>query len=177
MKKITDEMLNDYIDNQLDNDAVRELNDALTHDSEAINKLKALKLVDQTLGEIPTVEAPMNFTSKMMNIIAGSSSVVKQKSYFFYSVIGFFSAAIIAILGYSFATMDNSDKGKPAEITSYIDKIKDSVLQHANGWDSFFTNQNIIFIGIFLSVILLVSAFFVAESHKSFKEKLNSFQH
>ena len=44
MSRITDDILNDYIDNELNSSSIDELKNNLSNDEEAVKKLKALKI-------------------------------------------------------------------------------------------------------------------------------------
>jgi hypothetical protein len=173
MKKITDEILNDYIDNQLDTAALREVNESLLSDEEGLKKLKSLKVVDQSLTDIEVYPAPEGFTKRVMNkILAHSKTVVPKISYFFVTVLSFLSVGIISVVvtAYLMAEKTAAESNKLSVLDTALKFIKENipVIQ------KFFSNQNILTIGMFLTMILLISGYFMLESHKNFKNKLNN---
>ncbi|HOI28251.1 MAG TPA: hypothetical protein PLZ15_00725 [Melioribacteraceae bacterium] len=173
MSNLTDDMLNDYIDNQLDSNSVNKLNRTIIEDPDTLKKLKALKSVDRSLREIPVTPAPEGFTAKLMNrILAHSKSVVPKINYFFISMISLLSVAIFAIMIVALSVID-----KPAEGSgrlSFLDYLLTWLRDNTPKLLGFFTNSNVTTIGLLLSLILLTSGYYVLESHKEFKNKLKN---
>lgn len=173
MKKITDEILNDYIDNQLDNASIQELKKQLDENEIALNKLKALRVVDNSLKNIEVIPAPEGFTNRLMNLIAKSTKKVASKvSYFFVSVIGLFTVMILSVLGFAYYTSAKSTQ--VSEYDTSLTKVSEYVSQFVLLLKNFFSNQNITTIGMALTVLLLVSGYYLMESHKEFKEKIKN---
>ncbi|MBS3944081.1 MAG: hypothetical protein KGZ42_01160 [Melioribacter sp.] len=173
MKKITDETLNDYIDNQLDGASIQELKMDLDNNEEALKKLKALKVVDNSLKNIEVILAPEGFTNRIMSIIAkGSRKAVSKVSYFFVSVIGLFTALILAVMGFAYYTTASST---PSTEKGYsLNKISEYLAQFVSILQNVFKNQNITTIGMILTILLLISGYYLLESHKDFKNKLKN---
>ncbi|MEW6507853.1 MAG: hypothetical protein AB1432_08935 [Bacteroidota bacterium] len=173
MKKITDEILNDYIDNQLDAASIKELKIDLEQNEEALKKLKALKAVDNSLRNISIIPAPEGFTSRLMNIIAKSSGKVASRvSYFFVSVIGFFTALLLTVMG--FAYYSTSKTNPVIDNNKLLKNISDYVPEFVTSLQNFFTNQNITAAGMILTILLLISGYYLLESHKEFKNNLKN---
>jgi len=174
---INDELLNKYIDNELTEVELKELSEALKNDNEAQAKLKALQLTDEVLRKMEITPAPQNFTESFMKKIITVSSVHKEKiSYFFVSVISFFAVAIIGVLGFSFSKIDITSSSL-GENNQYVQKTKEVFSGGLSQLNSIFSNDNMLLIGAGLTFVLLISGYFIIESHKSFKQKLNRFSH
>ncbi len=173
MKKITDEILNDYIDNQLDGASIQELKMDLYNNEEALKKLKALKVVDNSLKNIEVIHAPEGFTNRIMSIIVKSSrKAVSKVSYFFVSVIGLFTALILAVMGFAYYSTTSSTPS--TEKVYSLNKISEYLSQFVSILQNVFKNQNITTIGMILTVLLLISGYYLLESHKEFKNKLKN---
>lgn len=173
MKKITDEILNDYIDNQLDTAALKKVNELLQSDEEVLKKLKSLKIVDQTLTNMEVYPAPEGFTKRVMNtIITHSKVVVPKVSYFFLVTIGLLSIGIVSVMVTAYFTAGKTivESNK----FSFLDTVLNYVKEYAPAVQKFLSNQNILTIGMVLTFILLISGYFLLESHKSFRNKLNN---
>jgi low affinity Fe/Cu permease len=171
MKKITDEILNDYIDNQLNSEALEEFNNIISSDEEALVKLKALKMVDQSLNSIEVYHAPEGFTQRVMNkIFVKSKAALPNIKRFFISVVGLFTIAIISVMIAAYSAADTAEGGIKL---NFLDTAKKFVEENGPSVLKFFSNQNILMIGLALTMILLISGFFLLESHKNFKNKLN----
>lgn len=174
---ITDELLNKYIDNELSETELRELSDLLKNDSDAQARLKALKLTEEIVREIEIFPAPEHFTERFMSKITISTSVVKDKvSYFFIGMISVFALAIAGIIGFSLSQIEDSSSSLIQD-SQYVQKTKNFFSEGLGHLYSLFSNDNMLLIGAGLTFILLISGYFILESHKNFKEKLNRFSH
>lgn len=173
MKKNTDELLNDYIDNQLDETSMKYLKTEIEKDEEALKKLKALKTVDSSLKNIEIIPAPEGFTDRIMSIIIkNTKKVASQISYFFISVIVLFSVLIIGAMGYAYYTSSKAEKFTQNYFS--LNKVSDYISNFASIIQDLFSNQNITTIGMILTILLLISGYYLLESHKEFKNKLNN---
>jgi hypothetical protein len=176
MTKIDDELLNRYIDNELDGVELSELKSILDKDEEALARLKALRTVDNSLRHIETELAPNGFTEKLMDKISTASKMVKPKvSYFFVTIISIFSVAIISTIVFAFKNLKTNESQSNAN--PVFDQIKDFANKNFSFLESLFKENAVLTIGTMLSLILLFAAFFSFESYKNFKNKLNSFSH
>lgn len=169
MKNITDEILNDYIDNTLDIDSVNKLNQEITENDEALIKLKALRAVDSSLKKIPVLIAPDKITERIMDKILSVSRNygihTKRFMIVILSVLGIMlSGAVIAF--WTFGSTVKNTSVKYEEIT----KIG------SRGIEIF---QNIVKSDIILSIVgavtlvSLISIYLMVESYKKLNDKLN----
>lgn len=176
MNNINDELLNRYIDNELDNVELSELKAALDNDAEAVSRLKALRTVDNSLKQMQNETAPTGLTEKLMIKIQSATKIVKPKiSYFFISVLSIFSIAILAIVIFALRNVkvDNSK----SVLDPIFEQIQVFASKNLNFFDLMFKNNAILLIGAMLAIIMLFAAYFTIESHKNFKNKLNSISH
>ena len=176
MSRITDDMLNDYIDNELNSDSIDELKNKLNGDEEAVKSLKALRIVDETLKNIEVHPAPSNFTERVMNkVLTGAKSLKPKFSYFFVSIISIFFLTIVGISAFVFNLAGStSSSNKNLQV---VESAKKFISENSNWVNSFFSNDKIVLVGGLLTVILCLAGIFVLDSHKSFKNKLKSVTH
>jgi hypothetical protein len=173
MKKITDEILNDYIDNQLDSVSLSELKKDLADDEESLNKMKALKIVDETLRDLEVYEAPANFSEKVMNVITKSAKSIKPKmNYFFTGIISVFGIIIAGVLAAAWMIVAKQEPS--SEKLQIVESVKQFVNDNLNTLNKIFSNHQVLFAGGLLAAVLLLSAVVVFDSHKNFKNKLKS---
>lgn len=171
MKRLTDEILNKYIDGELSRAELEEIEELINSNPEELDRLKTHKYVDQTLKELEVDTAPPGVAQRIMKRIYSEIPEKYKKNSFFRFMIGSFVTIIAVVLGYSLSLLPS---GSDSESSTLIDSesIKDYSTKFYNEFTSFFSNDNLIYIGIFLTVIMLITAYFVHESHKSFKKKL-----
>ena len=176
MNNITDEILNKYIDGELDLSEVEVVKNALEKDDRTVARLQALRMVDSSLRQMEVEHTSGNFTDNVMKAISAAKKAVKPKiNYFFISIISIFSLGVIAVF---FAAIQSYQKdNSPSAITPYADKVKQMFSQNLNAVQSIFSNPGVILVISVLSLILLITAFFTFESHKNFTKKLNSISH
>jgi hypothetical protein len=176
MKKISDEMLNDYIDNQLDSSSLNELKQNLSGDEESLNKLKALKIVDSTLREIEVFETPLNFTDKMMGIISKHAKSVRPKiNYFFTGIVSLFGIIISAVLVSLIIVVIKQNPSLGNFQTA--ENVKKIVDENLSSFNAIFANNQILFAGGILTGLLILGFIIILDSHKNFKNKLKSISH
>jgi len=175
MKKITDEMLNDYIDNQLDATSINELKENIGADSESLNKLKAIRIVDESLRNLEVFEAPPNFTNKVMNIIHKNTSAVKSKvNMFFAGIVSVFGIIIAAVFITSIVIIAKINP--PTGNYNFIENIDDFLKKNVGIINGMFNNNQFLLAGGLVAVIVLLSTLIILDSHKNFKNKLKSYR-
>jgi hypothetical protein len=170
MKNI-DDLMNDFIDNQLDYNEIVKLNNAIDAEDDLKVKLKALKIVDATMRKIEINTIDESFTSRVMVKINKVISVSKPvKNYFFYSMISIMSVlltSILIVMGY-YSNWDTSESSKIdllEKITPYISSFISSV-------SSVMANKFLMTLSSSMILLLLVILFLTYDGFKSFKNRL-----
>ena len=173
MNNITDEILNKYIDGELDPFEIAEMKNEIENNAETIARLKALRLVDSSLKQMEVEPAPANFSEKVMKAISNVSKTVKPKiSYFFVTIISLFSIGVLAVIIAAFRSIDN-ENGE-STVTSYLEKAKGVIGKNLIEFQNFFANKNVLLVVSILTLILLVTVYLTFDAHKNFKNKLKS---
>lgn len=176
MSKLTDEILNKYIDNEFSASELREIKEAVENDEDALKRMKALRTVDDLLRQIEVEEAPKNFTEQFMKVLGSASKTVKPKvSYFFVTVVTILSIGVIGVTLLAFHSVEKNNT--QSSIEPYIDQIKDFFTKNFSFSGNIIDNNIVTLIGGVLSLILLISTYFMFESHKNFKNKLDNISH
>lgn len=176
MKKLSDEILNKYIDNELSQNQIDEINSKISENSSDLAKLKALKTVDSVLKQLPTFQAPGNVAQTIMGKIAKQSSVQYDFSKFFYGIIGVFITGIIASISYLFFTSESVTKSD-ITLQPILEKAKNLINTDFSGLYKIFSSNEFLIVSGSLAFILIAGLFFVFNFHKEYKEKINSFGH
>jgi len=175
MKKNIDELLNNYIDNQLTPEEIDELQAFLKNNVQVERKLKALRTVHQSLLQLETEQAPMDFTERFMKKLSSAKSVSHKKNYFFYAVVGFFGFLLVGIL--AFVIFSINWNFESMNLSGYIEQAKNGIEKNGNQALSIFKNKTVLMISSSMVLLLLILAYFGFESHKNLKKKINSFSH
>lgn len=171
MKKRTDELLNKYLDNELDSAELNEFTSMLENDENVVKGLKAMKAVEQSVKQIEFENAPADITSIVMRKIASAGSV-KRSNWFFWVVVSVFLIAIAAVTYYSVQQYQPSPEGIGAGKT--VETVKTFFGEQAKAVNSLLKGADIKFIGTVLSLLILIAGYFIYETHRNFKNKLKS---
>jgi len=170
MNNITDEILNDYIDNSLDINVINKLTEELKHNNEAFVRLKALKIVDTSLKNIPVVPAPIGFTEKVMQKIISTSKKYKHQlirfMIFISSIFGLIISVVFATAWY-IGSNTVVDTSKSEKITLYISKA-------INIFNSFVNNETMLTVVSTITLISLLTVYMFVDAHRNLKNKLKN---
>jgi Na+/melibiose symporter-like transporter len=173
MKKNIDELINDYVDGNLDSGEVEELNRSLLEDPSSVLKLKALKIVDSHLREIKLEAAPDTIVGKVISKLGGVLNKELPKSYFFQGIIGFFTLSMAGLIVYFFSYFSSADKEySNSEIV--INKINIFLTDLMAKLTGRLVNSDLMLIISIAALIVTLSFYFLYESNKSIKKRLHS---
>jgi hypothetical protein len=170
--KVTDEILNRLIDNELNDREIEELHQLIKYDEVALSKVKAHQMVDSILKKIDVDLAPEDTTSRIMERISKSLLVKESKNGFFKFIISFFVLMIVFIVGYMISIF--SKTYSPSTPSKYS-KVVDKIINLFASFNITLDNELILIVGGVLTVMLLISGYFVFEEHRSFKHKLENY--
>jgi len=170
MKELTNEILNKLIDNELNNSEIDELYHLIKQNNELQGRLKAHQMVDSVLKNLKIESAPENTTKLIMAKISANILVKERKNGLFKFFMSLFGIIIILILGFILFSEPTGQEiiiPQLSSVKNYFGKIF-SIF-------SFPINTKVIsIISSAVTVIVLVSGYFIFEQHRAFKNKLNS---
>ena len=170
MKKLTDEMLNKLIDNELSSSEIDELFNLIKNDEKLLSKTKAHQMVDDVLKTIKVEAAPLNTSELIMERISNSVLHREKKNGFIKFIMGSFVTLIVLVIGFLFI----SNKSPQRISGSYFSTAKNKVLEFLPNISISINNNILIAIASSITVVLLISFYLLFEEHKSFKQKLDS---
>lgn len=174
MNKLTDEILNKYIDDELESFELAEVKNEIEKNDEALARLKALRLVDNSLKQMEIEYAPVNFSEKVMKAIFNASKTVKPKvSYFFVTILSIFSIGVLGVIVAAFNSIE--DGNGQSTMAPYMDKAKEVIGKNLIEFQNFFSNKNVLLVVSVLTLILLITVYLTFEAHKNFKNKLDHY--
>ena len=173
MNNLNDELINRYIDKELDGAQISDLKRIIEANPDELKKLKTLQFVDQTLCELETIPAPDNFTERFMSKLNSALPAKYSNFRFFKVIIGIFGLLILGTI-VSVFLIQTPENGTSA-FSEYVDKIKQAVSQKNISFENLLSNKTILFIGGFLTCMMMIMAYFIIDSHKTLKQKLSGF--
>ena len=175
MIKITDEILNKYLDGELSNEESNEVKAQLDSSVELQKKFSALKLIHEKLFDLKEDEVSSDFTTSVMNKIGKRRfAVPKQQKYFIVSVAAFIILLCLLIFGFSISAIISSAQASTGESKS----ITDSLTNLSEGlvviMKDLFSGKGLSVIGSIFSIVILISGYFFFEMQKRAKANLGN---
>jgi H+/Cl- antiporter ClcA len=174
MKKNYDELINKYLDNELNPAELEQFSAMLDNDEEAVKNLKAMKLVEHSVRKIEFDDAPQNTTYNIMRKIAVAPSA-KRSNWFFWIVVSVFLLGIAIVSYVTIQQYQPPKEGIGTEKT--VTAVKDFIGDQTKSLSTIFKGSDVKLIGAVITLLLIITGYFVLESHRSFKNKLKSAHH
>ena len=172
MNRLSDEILNKYIDGELDYETLNEVK-AILKESEADREnLKVLMKVHNELKSIKEFKVSDNFTSVVMSKIVSKFKPKKSDKYFIISISSFFILLSLAIIGIVIALLVNSTQ-QTSSTEQFLGYLVSSLESFSVFIRKIFNGSGISIFGSIISLGLLISAYFFFESHKHINEIQN----
>jgi anti-sigma factor RsiW len=175
MKKLNDEILNKYIDGELDQASLQEVNDILSNSFEDRKRLQALLAVHNGLKKLKEENVSENFTYTVMNRLRLQKKSYKEQKTFVLVVSSIFILLILGIVG----TVVYIGLSQPSEAESsvnYSQYMIGFVQSVVSVISQIFTSKGISIFGSVISLGILISGYFFFESLKTTKQKVHKTQ-
>jgi hypothetical protein len=168
MSRLDDEILNKYIDGELEADEFDKVSKILSSSVEDNRRFLALQRVHDELRNAEVPELSPKFTAAVMSKIKGKAKLRKKDRAFAVTLGVVFVGACLFIIGF---VLFNLPGGQSAGASSGTDlKIYvNAFTRILESFSKFFTSTNISIIGSIISFGLLISGYFFFESIKHTK--------
>lgn len=169
MNHLNDEILNKYIDNELSGRELSDINDHIKICDQCLNLIKAHKLADQQLKKLELFSPSKDFTEILMKKVhLVARPFQPKKSYFFRFVFSFMLIGALGVVIAAFASIP-ADTSQGISVNEYV---YEEIIHFFSGYKNIITSRNASIVGAVLSFVILISAYFIYDSHKNFKNRL-----
>jgi len=177
MIKITDEILNKYLDGELSREETEQVKSQLQSSEELRRKFNALKLVHEKLNLLQEDELSLHFTESLMKQIVKKQFVIpKQQKYFIASVATFITILCLVIFGFSISAVISTTSTSVTESKSVLDSVSYLTDGLVKTLKQLFSGAGLSIIGSIFSIIVLISGYFFFEMQKRSKAHLSNGQ-
>lgn len=168
MRPINDELLNNYLDNELSEDDKVFVLNAINNSFEIKKRYEALLKAHSLLKSMQPESPSIDFSKFVIQKISKRGIIEIQQKKFLYSILSLFGIIILGIVGYVFGEIISSTQpGTLSEtITTYSNII-------GNYFSSFFGKKNLSIFGSVLSLIMLISGYFLYDYQKRSKKNFS----
>jgi anti-sigma factor RsiW len=171
MINLTDELLNKYIDNELDRETYHALKEQLKKSPDDLRKLNEFQKIHFELKNIKEDEIGLQFTSNVMEKIRKKAKFKQSDKYFIISISSFILLIIFILFGVVISQLINFTG------TSSTFSVSDNISNYANKLtgiiNSIFTTKGISIFGTIISLGLIISIYTFYENHKKTKDSLS----
>ncbi|HCY74793.1 MAG TPA: hypothetical protein DHV28_02645 [Ignavibacteriales bacterium] len=166
MNYINDEMLNNYLDNDLTSEEMQLVKSAIANSVELKKRYEALLSANNLLRETEIDFTSAEFTKNLMQKIKTKSSTARQQKYFLLSFLVLFGLIIFSITGYVLYEIILSVQAN--ESTKGITAVSKNISEYFSG---LFSKNNLSIFGSVLSFIMIISGYFLYEYQKQTRKK------
>ena len=171
MIQLNDEILNKYIDGELDSATLLQVKELLSNSPEYRKRLSALMEVHKELKKIKVEAVNEKFTEMVMRKLNSRKKAMREQRNFLFIVLGIGGAIMAFVLGLViFSAVTQTDGSNVSadysqQVVSFFRHIAVGVLQ-------LFTPKGMSIIGSIISLGILISGYFFFENLKSQKQNL-----
>ena len=178
MIQITDEILNKYLDGELNREEAEQVNSELHASEELQRKFNVLKLIHEKLSELKEDQVSAGFTELLMSKIKKKNLVVpKQQKYFIVSIATFITLLCLVVFGFSISAIISSSLSSIGDSKTIVDTITSLSDGLTKTLKHLFSGKGLSIIGSIFSMVIIISGYFFFEMQKRAKANLGSGQH
>jgi len=173
MNKLSDEILNKYIDGELDHASLKNVNEVLSHSIEDRKRLQALTAVHNELKKIKEYQVTDTFTNLVMQKLVARKKAFKEQRNFLFIILSVFISIILVVIGWVIytAVSRSGDAQSSQSFTQHIVPLFRSI---ASIISQLFTPKGMSIFGSIISLGILISGYFFFENLKASKQKISN---
>lgn len=173
MNLLSDEILNKYIDGELNASQIEEVKTVLEKSEDDRKRFSTLKIVHEKLSLIQEDEISEDFTNLVMAKISKPFTVPRRQKYFIISITSIFILVCLGIVGYvaSIIISSSASQTESIQMTETVQKIGNGLISELR---KLFSGSELSIIGSVLSLAILISGYFFFEHQKQTKANLGS---
>ena len=168
MNNINDELLNKYLDDELNREEKDLVKTAIENSLKVKKRYEALLKAHNLFKSIEEESPSIDFTKLVMKKLVNKSAIAQQQKYFLLSVLSLLGLIILGITGYVlFQVISSIQPIQSSEIvTTYSKDLGDYV-------SNLFGQKNLTILGSVLSFIMLISGYFLYDYQKHSKKNFS----
>lgn len=173
MNLLSDEILNKYLDGELNRSQTAEVEEVLKKSEHDRKRFNALKIIHKELTLMQREKVSDEFTNKVMERINKKFALPKQQNYFIISIVSILALICLGIVGYVIMTIISSSvtQTESVKITEVVNQFGSVLISELK---KLFRGQNLSIIGSVFSLGILISGYFFFEHQKRSKINLGA---
>ena len=165
MNLLSDEILNKYLDGELDKNQSAEIEEILNKSENDRKRFSALKLIHNELSLIQEDKVSVDFTKNVMARVNKKFALPKQQNYFIISISSLLTLVCIGIVAYVVTAIISSSapQTESFQITETVNRFGSGLILELK---KLFSGKNLSIIGSVFSLGILISGYFYFEQQK-----------
>jgi anti-sigma factor RsiW len=173
MSLLSDEILNKYLDGELDRNQCSEIEEILKKSESDRKRFSALKLIHKELSLAQEDKVSAEFTNNIMTRLNKKFALPKQQNYFIISIASILALFCLGIVVYVVITIISSSvpQTESPQITETVNRLGNGLISELK---KLFSGQNLSIIGSVFSLGILISGYFFFEHQKRGKINLGA---
>jgi anti-sigma factor RsiW len=165
MNLLTDEILNKYLDGELDKNQSAEIEEILNKSENDRKRFSVLKLIHNELSLMQEDKVSVDFTINVMARVSKKFALPKQQNYFIISISSVMLLICIVIITYVVTAIISSSapQTESLQITETVNRFGNGLILELK---KLFSGKNMSIIGSVFSLGILISGYFFFEQQK-----------
>lgn len=173
MNLLSDEILNKYLDGELDKNQSAEIKEILNKSENDRKRFSALKLIHKELSLMQEDKVSVDFTESVMRRVNKKFVLPKQQNYFIFSIASILVIVCLGIVAYVISAILSSSpmQTESLQITETVNRLGNGLILELK---KLFSGKNLSIIGSVFSLGILISGYFFFEQQKRSKINLGA---
>ena len=165
MNLLSDEILNQYLDGELDKNQSAEIEEILNKSENDRKRFSALKLIHKELSLMQEDKVSVDFTNNVMARVNKKFALPKQQNYFIVSISSILVLICLVIVTYVVTAIISSSapQTESLQITETVNRFGSGLILELK---KLFSGKNLSIIGSVFSLGILISGYFFFEQQK-----------
>ena len=165
MNLLSDEILNKYLDGELDKNQSAEIEEILNKSENDRKRFYALKLIHKELSLMQEDKVSVDFTNNVMARVNKKFALPKQQNYFIISISSLLVLICIGIVAYVITAIivSSAPQTESLQITETVNRFGSGLIFELK---KLFSGKNLSIIGSVFSLGILISGYFYFEQQK-----------
>ena len=170
---LSDEILNKYLDGELDKNQAAEIEEIIINSESDRKRFSALKQIHKELSLMQEDKVSVNFTNNVMTKLSKSFVIPAAQKYVIYSITSFLILLCIGIVVVNSISIipSTSPQTESLQITETVNRFGNGLISELK---KLFSGKNLSIIGSVFSLGILISGYFFFEHQKRSKINLGA---
>ncbi len=173
MNLLTDEILNEYLDGNLDEQKTIEVKKLLASSENDRKRFSALKVIHDELSQIKEDETREDFTQLVISKLGKKFELPHHQKYFIFIIASIFILISVGIVAYITTAIISSSapQTESFQVTETVHQLSNGLIYELK---KIFSSKNLSLIGLIFSLGIMISGYFFFENQKRNKANLST---